>query len=306
MIPKTFKPEQFMLNKSDSALICSVNEDDKESLFSYFDTIDTPNPVIRYQILIVNYQDTNNFNLNYGIGLNAQQNQNNLLDLFNSDIGGGIFQNGNSLSFGIDIPTIFGNYFSASLNVLLSENKAKIKLSSEVYGLSGEKVNLTSTVTNQTTGFIVDDQTKISKPVYTATTTGLNIEIKGRATSSDEVYLEVSAKNSDATPNAADSSGGTPPPNTSEKSVKNTIRTKTGKAIALGGLTNNKETIANTKIPGLGDIPFIGNLFKTHNDQFDNNEFIIYIIPFIQKSEEDLYKERREYVKKIYDYFLGT
>ena len=93
-------------------------------------------------------------------------------------------------------------------------------------------------------------------------------------------------------------------PNTSEKSVTNSVRTKTGKPIILGGFISNRENISNNKIPGLGNIPILGNLFQTHNNQYSDTEFIIYVIPFIQKSEEDLRRERKEYVKEIYEYFI--
>ena len=67
----------------------------------------------------------------------------------------------------------------------------------------------------------------------------------------------------------------------------------TGKPIVLGGLLSNKETSKNNMIPGLGQIPVLGNAFKTHDNRYDDSEFVIYIIPFIQKSEE-LIKQANE------------
>ena len=209
---------------------------------------------------------------------------------------GGIDSGAIGASF--DIPTVFGNYFSAQLAMNLTQNKAKIKMSSEVYGLSGETVTINNTNTDRYKDYVTDEQTKVSTPVYTSTTYGLSLDVKGRATSSEEVYVEVSVKHSDATDNTDGA------PDTSEKAVKNFIRTRTGKPIVLGGLTSNKIAEAHTKIPGLGDIPIIGNLFKTHNNTYSDSEFVIYIIPFIQKSEEDIQRERIEYIKKIYEYFV--
>ena len=173
-------------------------------------------------------------------------------------------------------------------------------MSTEVFGLSGETVSITNTQTLQYKDYRTDNDTNEQTPVYSQTTFGLNLEIKGRATSSDEIYLEVSARISDELPGKAEGDA----PDTSEKSVKNSIRTKTGKPIILGGLTSQKETSSNKKFPGFAHIPVLGNLFKTHNNSYTDSEFVIYIIPFVQKSIEDIKRERRQYIKKIYEYFV--
>lgn len=298
MIPKNIKPEQVFLNKSDSSLIFSVTEEEKESLFKYLDSIDLPTPVIRYQLLIVEYSNVDGFNYDWGLGYGPSGNKN-FFDFDDWNIDGGIFDTSDLIHATFDIPTVFGHFFSARLAFSLKKNKARIQLSSEIYGLSGETLKFNNTKTEQTKDTIVEADTNTERPVYTATTYGLNIDIKGRATSSDEVYIEVTAKHSDKW---GQSEGGIP--NTSEKSVTNSVRTKTGKPIILGGFISNREVTSNNKIPGLGNIPIIGNLFQTHNNSYSDGEFIIYIIPFIQKSEEDLKRERRGYIKKIYEYFI--
>ena len=298
MLPKSIKADQVFLNKNDSALIFSISEEEKENLFEYFDSIDLPTPVIRYQLLIVEYSNTDGFNYDWGIGYKPSGNKN----FFNFDdwnVEGGLFYGSDLIQAAFDIPTVFGHFFSANLAFNLKKNKARIQLSSEIYGLSGETLKFNNTKTEQTKDTIVESDTNTERPIYTSTTYGLNIDIKGRATSSEEVYIEVTAKHSDKW---GQGEGGIP--NTSEKSVTNTVRTKTGKPIILGGFISNRESTHNKKIPGLGNIPIIGNLFQTHDNQYSDSEFIIYLIPFIQKSEEDLRRERSEYIKKIYEYFF--
>ena len=43
-----------------------------------------------------------------------------------------------------------------------------------------------------------------------------------------------------------------------------------GQSFALAGLLDNSETQSMSKIPGLGDIPILGNLFRSK--QFQKNE----------------------------------
>jgi pilus assembly protein CpaC len=48
------------------------------------------------------------------------------------------------------------------------------------------------------------------------------------------------------------------------------VELRDGQSFALAGLLDNSETRSISKIPGLGDIPILGNLFKS--TQFQKNE----------------------------------
>jgi pilus assembly protein CpaC len=52
--------------------------------------------------------------------------------------------------------------------------------------------------------------------------------------------------------------------------AKTGIELRDGQSFALAGLLDNNETQSFSKIPGLGDIPILGNLFKSK--QFQRNE----------------------------------
>lgn len=295
MIPAYINKNQIIYNANDSSLIFNIAEDTKNNLFTYFDSIDVAPPVIRYQLLIVEYIHKNTFNLDWGASLKKGSNDfSGTGNVFGTTDG-----NESLISANFDIPTIFGYYFSVQFSYQLTEEKAKIQMATEVYGISGEQVSLTNTQTLQYKDYKTDSD-NVKTPVYGSTTFGLTIDIKGRATSSEEVFLEVSAKISDELPGKATGEA----PDTSEKSVKNSIRTKTGTPIVLGGLTSKKESIKNNKLPGLGNIPYLGEAFKTHKDQFTDSEFVIYIIPFIQKTEEDIKKEQKNLIKNMYEKFI--
>lgn len=293
MLPQNINKNQIIYNPNDNSLTFNIPEETKNSLFNYFNNIDVAPPVIRYQLLIVEYIHKNTFNLDWGASIKKGTLQDFLGtgNVFGTKEGEDSLLNAN-----FDIPTIFGYYFSLNLSYQLTEEKAKIQMATEVYGISGEQVNLTNTQTLQYKDYQTDSN-NVKKPVFGSTTFGLTIDIKGRATSSEEVFLEVSARISDQLPGKQSGEA----PDTSEKTVKNSIRTKTGRPIVLGGLTSKKESIKNNKLPGLGDIPYLGEAFKTHKDQFTDSEFVIYIIPFIQKTEEDIKNERTKYIKEMYE-----
>ena len=51
--------------------------------------------------------------------------------------------------------------------------------------------------------------------------------------------------------------------------------------MAIGGLLNMEDGKTITKVPLLGDIPVLGNLFKTQNKVSNRKELLIFITPRI-------------------------
>ncbi|AKF25857.1 hypothetical protein YH65_11045 [Sulfurovum lithotrophicum] len=65
-------------------------------------------------------------------------------------------------------------------------------------------------------------------------------------------------------------------PKLSEKSFNNVIRLNKGQSIMVGGFRTVSQTGDQSKIPVLGDLPVLGNLFKTSSN--NNNRRATYII----------------------------
>ena len=68
-------------------------------------------------------------------------------------------------------------------------------------------------------------------------------------------------------------------PQPSEKSADTTARLRTGETLVIGGLIKSSDTEYTTKIPLLGDIPIIGELFTLHNKTHEETELIIFLTP---------------------------
>ena len=81
-------------------------------------------------------------------------------------------------------------------------------------------------------------------------------------------------------------SGWTPSPGGAIPVIDNReIRTKlfvnNGGTIRLGGMTKDKLTVSETKVPFLGDIPLIGLLFKTSRPDVEKSDIQILVSPHI-------------------------
>ncbi len=67
--------------------------------------------------------------------------------------------------------------------------------------------------------------------------------------------------------------------NTSE--VETTVRVKDGVTIVIGGLIKDDAAIGNSRVPVLGDIPFLGRAFRSDTRSTTKEEIVIFLTPHI-------------------------
>lgn len=67
-----------------------------------------------------------------------------------------------------------------------------------------------------------------------------------------------------------------------------------GQTLIIGGLIKDKTTKGASKIPVLGDIPFLGYLFKSEKNIKDKTELLIFVSPTIITPAEFLHMAREE------------
>lgn len=73
--------------------------------------------------------------------------------------------------------------------------------------------------------------------------------------------------------------GGLPSESTTE--VTSNVLVRDGHTIIIGGLFREKTSISKNQVPVLGNIPYLGTLFRTNNDGTERDEVIILITPHI-------------------------
>ena len=58
--------------------------------------------------------------------------------------------------------------------------------------------------------------------------------------------------------------------------------------VVLGGLINEGDTRSESKIPGFGDLPLLGWLFRSSTGKFEKTNLLIFIRPTIIRNRADL------------------
>lgn len=75
-------------------------------------------------------------------------------------------------------------------------------------------------------------------------------------------------------------------PDTTEKKLSTVVRVKNGDTIILGGLIGKSKNISKNGIPGLKELPILGNLFKSETATNSVSELIFVITPRIVNSKD--------------------
>jgi pilus assembly protein CpaC len=65
--------------------------------------------------------------------------------------------------------------------------------------------------------------------------------------------------------------------------AKTGVELRDGQSFALAGLLDNNETQTFSKVPGIGDLPVIGNLFKSKSFQKDETELMFFVTAQVVK-----------------------
>ncbi len=83
-------------------------------------------------------------------------------------------------------------------------------------------------------------------------------------------------------------SAGVSAPVIDERSADTVAVTADGQTVIIGGLMQNNKAEVETKIPFLGDIPLVGNLFKRKQKNDTKTELLIFLTPHIVQNPTEL------------------
>ena len=87
---------------------------------------------------------------------------------------------------------------------------------------------------------------------------------------------------------------------TNKRSIENTVLVDDGQIVVIGGLISDDSKNNESKVPILGDIPFVGNFFKYQTKNRDKTNLMVFLRPYVLrdgKAANQLTGERYEYIR---------
>lgn len=179
------------------------------------------------------------------------------------------------------------NILSTPNLIMLDNEEAKIVVGQNLPFVTGQYTNTGSGTTS-----VNPFQTIERRDV------GLTMRIRPQISEGGAVVMQIVQESSSVVATTLTNSTG---PVTNKRSIETTAVVDDGAIIALGGLVQDSYTSGVDKVPLLGDIPVLGNLFKYDSRQRTKTNLFVFLRPKILRNDESY----RDLVADRYDYVIG-
>jgi general secretion pathway protein D len=120
----------------------------------------------------------------------------------------------------------------------------------------------------------LQSDTQITQVLYRKT--GLDLKIRPTINAEGVVVMEINQSISNTVPGASDVQGA---PVFFERAVTTEVVARSGESILLAGLISERKNDNSAKVPGFGDIPGIGYLFRSDSKAKERTELVVLITP---------------------------
>ncbi|MCC6445829.1 MAG: hypothetical protein IT210_20540 [Armatimonadetes bacterium] len=88
-------------------------------------------------------------------------------------------------------------------------------------------------------------------------------------------------------------------PVVNQREAQTTVSVKDGETVVLGGIIKNGITATVNKVPLLGDIPILGNLFKSRSTTKNKTELLVFLTPRVVRDSLEAARLREETAGKL-------
>mgnify|MGYP003312354999 FL=1 len=174
------------------------------------------------------------------------------------------------------------------IQALESDGRTKILSTPSVVTLDNEEASLTvgEEVPFPTGSYANTNNSNSVNPFTTVNReeVGVMLKVKPQISKGDAVRLEIEQESSAVKTGTADSQLGA---TTTKSTMQTNVMIQDGEILILGGLIEGTSGNSASKVPLLGDIPFLGNLFKSSTKDDRKKVLMMFIRPTIIRSAED-------------------
>ena len=108
----------------------------------------------------------------------------------------------------------------------------------------------------------------------------LSLKVTPQITPDDRVILDLIVTK-DSVGQLVPSATGGFVPSIDTRNIQTQVLVKDGQTVVLGGIMETERRDSVKKVPGLGDVPVVGNLFKTKSKINNRDELLIFVTPKI-------------------------
>jgi type II secretion system protein D len=199
------------------------------------------------------------------------------------------FQSFAPTATGAGIYQVLGSDFQATLRAIATAGKTEVLSRPSVLArnnqpatiIVGQKVPLITSVRYDTLGNAINS--------VTYQDVGIILKVTPFIGSDGLVQMIVSPEISSISQTVSQPiTTGVSAPAIDDKSADTVVVTPNGQTVIIGGLMEDSKATSESKVPLLGDIPWVGNLFKHKIKSNAKQELIIFLTPYVINAPDGL------------------
>jgi len=182
------------------------------------------------------------------------------------------------------VPRINGTYYLGALaRFLETEGDANVLSTPNLLTLDNEEARIVIgqnvpfvtgqyTQNNSNSGSVNPFQTIERKDV------GLTLRVKPQVSENGTVRLQIFQEVSSVVPSSENSPRG---PITNKRSIESNVLVEDGGIVVIGGLLQDEYGGNQEKVPGLGDVPLLGQLFRAESRSRKKTNLMVFLRPVV-------------------------
>ena len=165
-----------------------------------------------------------------------------------------------------------GNVLSTPNLLTLDNEEAKIVIGENVPFVTG------SYTSNNTSGSTVNPFTTVERKDV-----GLTLKVKPQINENGTVKLVIYQETSAVKAGTEKDANG---PTTTKRTIESSVLVEDGSIVVLGGLLQDKYSGNQERVPGLADVPFFGNLFKSESRSRNKTNLMVFLRPMVVRDAQ--------------------
>lgn len=190
--------------------------------------------------------------------------------------------------------TIGGKNLTAFLNAVNTDQKYNILSTPRIFTSNNTQAQINI---SQSIPYVTSSRTDNNGNIlynYAFQDVGIVLTVTPRITANGYVTMDINQT-------ANDLQGYTDfnAPIVNQREADTVVSVKNGETIILGGIIRNSVTANTNKVPILGDIPLLGNLFKSTSKEKHKTELLVLLKPVIVRDEDEARKLRIDETGKL-------
>lgn len=171
--------------------------------------------------------------------------------------------------------------YSAFVQALATDTDVNILSNPKILTLNNKKASISVGENRPFLTSTATDSNGVVTPNYEYRDIGVLLDILPQINAGDYVNMEIKQENTSALDENSTL------PRTLKRTITTQVVIKSGQTVALGGLIQDQKTLTENKVPCLGDIPFLGYLFKSTLETSRKTNLVVFITPTIVRTTEE-------------------